>query len=325
MSFPYNFLHATAFPGLNVNTTWPTAQNNIAAAMAAMPPLEVAMNKPSTSKAVEVSTTPRTVTEEDEEHMPWEDCDWVPTMSNGKQKTPNQIRGELQRYLDSCGRTQTSVVQDLQVNNNSFRKFMNPKTYKDQWSALQNGTYWAAARFLAQLAHDNKTKKRKGTVAGAASDTTTSTGPAKKKVKTESRAEADAWLLETMAVTLLQTGVVFGSCPQVVQKIKQCLTDHPGLTKASFCKVALEGVNHNSLARFLAGKKQDQQGNVVYKRAYAFFEKLRIKNGEAKSKARLKNESEQGPGGFDTAPYRPCNTYYIVAGEVLPPGYGFHS
>ena len=78
----------------------------------------------------------------------------------------------------------------------------------------------------------------------------------------------------------------------------------------------MEGVNGNSLARFLASKKQDQQGNVVYKRAYAFFEKLRVMKGEKKSKARLKNEEAQGPAGFQTTPYRKHGWYIVAA-----PGY----
>ena len=48
--------------------------------------------------------------------------------------------------------------------------------------------------------------------------------------------------------------------------------------------------------RFLSGKKQDQCGNVTYKAAYVFFEKLRILEGESKSAARRKNEKENPYG-----------------------------
>ena len=34
--------------------------------------------------------------------MPWDDPDWIPLEKSGKQKTPNKIRGELQRYIDAC-------------------------------------------------------------------------------------------------------------------------------------------------------------------------------------------------------------------------------
>jgi len=71
----------------------------------------------------------------------WEEDGWVPTMTNGKQKTPNRIRGELQRYIDESSETQTAIINRMRVNGNTFRRFMNSKTYKDQWSAVQNGTY----------------------------------------------------------------------------------------------------------------------------------------------------------------------------------------
>ena len=89
------------------------------------------------------------------------------------------IRGELQRYLDNHpGLTKTALMRQLRVNSNSFGKFMNPKTYKDTWSATQNGTYWAAARFLEAERNkpkESSSKKRKASdAAGAAA------APAKK-------------------------------------------------------------------------------------------------------------------------------------------------
>ena len=71
---------------------------------------------------------------------PWEREGFIPATSSGKQKSPNQIRNESQRYIDSCGGMQASVIDRLGVNSNSFRKFMNSKTYKSQWSATSNGT-----------------------------------------------------------------------------------------------------------------------------------------------------------------------------------------
>lgn len=45
------------------------------------------------------------------------------------------------------------------------------------------------------------------------------------------------------------------------------------------------------------GKKQDQCGNITYRRAYDFFEKKRVLEGEPKSARRCKNEAEH-PMGF---------------------------
>ena len=267
------------------------------------------------------STTPRTVADDididDDEDvcMPWEEENWVPTTASGKQKTPNQIRNEFQRYLDSCGRTQGSVLEEIRINNNSFRKFMNPKTYKNQWSAAQNGTYWAAAKLLAQEKHAAKQQAGKKRKPAAAADAGAS--GVVKKAKTESRADAEAWLHKVMAGTNATT-VVYDSCPEVVKKIKQCLQDHPGLTRAAFCKVALLGSNNNALARFLAAKGQDQSGNQVYPRAYAFFEKLRLQEGKAKSKIRIKNEAEQGATGFSTKPSNAGRPSYFLVPKGMP-------
>jgi hypothetical protein len=66
----------------------------------------------------------------------WMRNDWTPTNSTtGKQKSPKQIRVELQRYLQTTLRTKTSILLDMGVNSNSFRKFMDADNYKDPWRA----------------------------------------------------------------------------------------------------------------------------------------------------------------------------------------------
>ena len=70
-----------------------------------------------------------------------------------------------------------------------------------------------------------------------------------------------------------------------------------------------------SMNRFLAGKKQDQAGNVVYKRAYAFFEKKRILEGALKSKSRIKNEENQ-PEGFELRAPSKGGYFYATPDEI---------
>lgn len=74
---------------------------------------------------------------DDDDLMPWEQDGFVPRTASGKQKSPNQIRGELQRYIDDSGQTKTAVMNQLGVSPPSFYKFMDPKSYKNQWSATQ--------------------------------------------------------------------------------------------------------------------------------------------------------------------------------------------
>jgi hypothetical protein len=151
---------------------------------------------------------------DEDEPMPWEQEDFVPRTSSGKQKSPNQIRNELQKYIDASSETQTAIVDRMGVNNNSFNKFMNPKTYKDQWSAVQNGTYWAAARLLEKAKHDAKTtkasKKRKAVDGMDASD---------KRSKSDAKAGAEQLMLLVNQVELPSVVPVYDSCPEVVKKV----------------------------------------------------------------------------------------------------------
>jgi hypothetical protein len=110
-------------------------------------------------------------TEDEEEEHYWDREGWIPLSKNGTQRTPNQIRGELQRYIDKCGSTQSAVLERMGVNSNSFRRFMDPKSYKNMWSACDNGTYWAAAKLLEEERNKpkatNAAVKRKAAAVGS--------------------------------------------------------------------------------------------------------------------------------------------------------------
>lgn len=137
----------------------------------------------------------------------------------GKTKDSLQIRGELQRYIDHSPETQTAIIGQLGVNNNSFRKFMNPKTYKNQWSAVQNGTYWAAARFLAQKKHEQKVSGKKRKADGT-------DGSAVKKSTSSSRMEAELLMARINQVELPDNAPVYDSCPELVKKVSFLPTFH---------------------------------------------------------------------------------------------------
>ncbi|KAL3763777.1 hypothetical protein ACHAW5_000350 [Stephanodiscus triporus] len=230
--------------------------------------------------------------------MPWDQYGWIPREKSGKQTTPNKVRNELQRYIDQCkaegSLTQTRIIEQMGVNSNSFRKFMDPATYKNQWSATANGTYWAAAKLLARLAHEKElakmTGKRKIAVAtaGAATDS-----PPRKKNSTEAKLGA-LELIRSINAVDVSVYAVYDTCPQVVAGINSFL-QRDGMTKA-YLLSALGDINSNSLNTFLSGKKQDQCGNVTYRAAYVFLEKLRILEGKSKSAARRINEVENPRG-----------------------------
>ena len=176
---------------------------------------------------------------------------------------------------------------------------------------FSNGTYWAAARLLEQVKYDKEQAKKLGKKSGSKrrSDAP-ETGGAKKmkaassgqpvattatKTKAQLESEARQLIQRILDVEGVPAHIVYDSCPQLVKKIKEFLA-RPGMTKKVFCG-ALDNLNNNSLGKFLAGKGQDQCGNVTYRAGYVFFEKLRILEGKPKSAARRKNETEH-PEGF---------------------------
>lgn len=77
----------------------------------------------------------------------WMQENWVPRTSCGSQVTPEQIRSQLRTFIASSQHTKTTILNAMGVNSNSFRKFMT-KEYKEPWRAVENGTYWAAARMV---------------------------------------------------------------------------------------------------------------------------------------------------------------------------------
>lgn len=156
---------------------------------------------------------------------------------------------------------------------------MNPQTYKNQWSATEK-------RIISSMA--------------------------KKKNKSEQNQKAQKYMARIVAVQLGAdhcSEPIYDSCPELIKKIEAFLA-RDGVTKAAFCR-ALGNINQNSINPFLRSKNQDKAGNVTYVRAYKFFEKKRVLDGEAKSKRRLKNESEH-PRGFLTRSNvgRPAMTLY---------------
>ena len=135
------------------------------------------------------------------------------------------------------------------VNNNSFRKFMDPGTYKNQWSATQNGTYWAGAKLLAQVAYDKELAKKmnKGKRKSSGGDSSTAAPGGAKKAKVAGEASSSAPRKKSAAEVKLEAlqliqrinavegvheSVVYDTCPQVVTKIKSFL-QRDGMTKAN--------------------------------------------------------------------------------------------
>jgi hypothetical protein len=215
----------------------------------------------------------------------WEDPGWKPRTSSGKHTTPNQIRSRLQRFMDKSEESQAATSRRLGVSPSSLSNFMNPKSYKNQWSAVQNGTYWAAARLLEEESNKPKapTKKRKDAPGDSPTD-----------YKKVAKLAFEEHVLEISSLHVFWDGSVYDSCPELVKKTKAFL-EKDGATKSCLCRAL--GIQTVQLNKFLAAKQQDAAGTVAYPTVYLFFEKLRVLQGEAKSTARRLHEMES-PMGF---------------------------
>ncbi|RLN54042.1 hypothetical protein BBJ29_003160 [Phytophthora kernoviae] len=99
----------------------------------------------------------------------------------------------------------------------------------------------------------------------------------KKRKATEQRTEVQGWNRASQAVFLGEK-----------------LT-----TQAAFLRT-LGNINTNSLRSFMNLKRGAGSGasNVVYRKAYVFFEKKRILEGKKKTKKRQDHEAKQGSKGF---------------------------
>jgi hypothetical protein len=75
--------------------------------------------------------------------------EFVPKSTGGKQHSPNMIRGQIRKFLIENPMTQSAFLSLIGVNSNSYGKFMDAKYYKNEWSAVDNGTYNSAAQYIA--------------------------------------------------------------------------------------------------------------------------------------------------------------------------------
>jgi len=208
----------------------------------------------------------------------WEDDD------TKKMPTPNTLRGQIRKFLATTGCKITAFQKIIDVNGNSYNKYMNGK-YKDQWSATANSTYRSAAYFFWR-------EKKLG----------------KKNLATQ-------WSASQPAKTALPdvSDVQLGSndiylTPQEVRKELSSLMSTYACTQGSIAK-AVGAVNANAMSRFMsAGGEFGGRDMDFYDLAALYLEKLRVKLNKPKSKKRKAIEAEvaQNPGkrpflGVDTS------------------------
>lgn len=199
----------------------------------------------------------------------------------------NVIRKKIQTFLATKEMTQTAWLKQLQVNSNSFGRFMK---LKGTWNGVQNGTMEAATRFFL-----NRVEEEKKTAGSAA-------GKKRKRSETSTKKTKGAALDVLMEKVAAESGseetAVYSNCDEVRKQALEFIAEY-ACTQKRFLE-AIGGVNSNSWNRFLKTKgKYQGASNSSYTCAYAFLEKVRKVKGTAKSAKRKKMEKET-PGGHST-------------------------
>eukprot|EP00455_Lapot_gusevi_P026630 TRINITY_DN2808_c0_g1_i2.p1 TRINITY_DN2808_c0_g1~~TRINITY_DN2808_c0_g1_i2.p1 ORF type:complete len:266 (+),score=75.02 TRINITY_DN2808_c0_g1_i2:76-873(+) len=243
-------------------------------------------------------------------------------MERGRSKTVScdTIRRKINEFLATKEMNKTTFLKEIGVNPTSLQNFMK---LKGAYSGLQNGTYRGAMEFFEKRKQEAKAQKKKAVKKRKAADSDEEEeeeveepenekedaddesgekeekkkAPTPKKAKRASKANnTAAEILQKLAAhPVSEDDPVFDDCDEVRAKILAFMQSKP-MTQKVFCEQL--GITPASLNKFLAENgPTNGAGLKAYPAGYRFFESLRLANGEAKSKQRLKHEADM-PNGF---------------------------
>ncbi|PPJ61230.1 hypothetical protein CBER1_06706 [Cercospora berteroae] len=214
-------------------------------------------------------------------------------------KSCNQVRGMIRRFLDSGEMKKGEFGNAIGVAPNSLNRFLAQNGSMDGAGSSVYGNAWMFFK-KRELAGIKAPKKAKATASTSTSASAFGAGSS-----TAAPATAD---ITTIYLPGEESGSVriYDTCDEIRKKINAYLTK-PGVTQASFCRdlAAQNPTGANIQSKQLTdfrSKKGARQGNTscVFYSAYVFFEKLRLAEGKPKSKHRQEMEEVwASQGGFD--------------------------
>ena len=233
--------------------------------------------------------------------------------------SPNTLRSNIRKYLSESGSTQSKLISELGVNSNSYNKFMNG-VYKDQWSALQNGTYYKAKTFLERYKIQKKIndltqkmnaskenvepingkRSHDGSIMNffpSTSSSSTSTAPSMNPPLKKNKSQIISELTNITEVPIDEDCPVYANCDEMRKVIDKFLMTS-GVNQTLWLN-AIGGAQANSLNSFrnMNGKGAGAS-NKIYRLSWRFFEQKRILDNQPKSAKRLEQEARWGPAGF---------------------------
>ncbi|KAI1375774.1 hypothetical protein F4677DRAFT_100454 [Hypoxylon crocopeplum] len=235
--------------------------------------------------------------------------DHIETDDSNIDLTCNQVRGKINKLLDSGIMKKGEFCKAIGSNPNSLNTFLSKSGSMDgaKSSVYTNAWRWFKKREIAGLKMPDVKKRRKTEATAAAA-----TGPSRASTGSSSVAAPLASGTDISSVHLpgeeVDSVPVYDTCDEIRKKISAHLKT-PGLTAAQFCRDIYVQLNQPSVKCFQSkqlndfrGKKGPNAGctSQVFYAAYVYFEKKRIAEGKLKSQHRVIMEKIWAKdGGFD--------------------------
>ncbi|KAL7626479.1 hypothetical protein AAE478_003251 [Parahypoxylon ruwenzoriense] len=231
--------------------------------------------------------------------------------------TCNQVRGRINRLLDSGIMKKGEFCKAIGSNGNSLNTFLSKRGSMEGANSCvyDNAWGWFKQRELAGLKLPDVKKRQKTEALAVATDATDASIPppvvATGSSKARKAAAPPAPGPDVNAIHLpgeeTNSVPIYDTCDEIRRKINAHLKT-PALTAAQFCRDIYAQLNQPSIKCFQSKQLNDFRGkkgptagatSQVFYAAYVYFEKKRIAEGKPKSKHRLEMEKAWPGSGFD--------------------------
>lgn len=289
---PVNPALAALLPVGQTNENMPPTATNPAAKAASKPKPRATPKEPApaskkrksdadTAASEKAALFPEDVPEIDDED---------PRLNLTDADTCNAVRRKIRNWIESGAMKIGEFQNTLGVSSKAYTSFMNRT---GTWDGDGCDTYYKAATYFKKRELQglpiklNKPKKPR-TAAGAKS--------------AEQAFDVSGVELPGEANDKVP---IFDTCDEIRKKIRTFLTKD-GVTQAAFAREISKGVSEEKKVspanlRYFMTRKGPLDGNTnsTFYAAYVFFEKLRVKEGKAKSKFREEMEGVHGREGVD--------------------------
>lgn len=235
------------------------------------------------------------------------------THTIGKQLTPNQIRGQIRKYItENVNMSQTQFISFIGVTDFSFNHFMDAKNFREEWKATENPTYWNAANFLAtqKIQHKIAAIKDKAVEKSLLGKRTSSEVEAIAALvdlsmphlllpvpsKKQQKADMNAMLQAIISVDVAEDTPIYADCDEVRRTLTKFFNTS-GITEGAWLRVVqCQSKSLNSFRGFRGPSAG--AANNIYSKSWRFFEQKRILEGRGKSEQRLEAERRLGSAGY---------------------------